>query len=192
MTTIPFQALLILPFLILGIVAGWRRGLAEELITTVVLALALGLFNNPGRASLFGSLINSVVRAFASFFGALLGTDLNPPDLVRTDNALVQLLLYILIVLIAYLAGSAFGKRQGITRGKRLGGTLFGALNIFLVGAQAVNFINRYRPSVLDRQVIVQPDSGTNSLQNYLPTLLTIVALVGIIVFFLNLRERRR
>jgi CDP-diglyceride synthetase len=192
MTTIPFQALLILPFLILGIVVGWRRGLAEELITTVVLALALGLFNNPDRALLFGSLINSIVRAFASFFSALLGTDLNPPDLVRTDNVFVQFLLYILIVFIAYLAGSAFGKRQGISRGKRLGGALFGALNVFLVGAQAVNFINRYRPSVLDRQIIVQPDSGTNSLQNYLPTLLTIVVLIGIIVFFLNLRERRR
>jgi hypothetical protein len=61
-----------------------------------------------------------------------------------------------------------------------------------LIGAQAVNFINRYRPSVLDQQILVQPDSGTNSLQNYIPTLLTIVALIGIIVFFLNLRERRR
>ncbi len=166
--------------------------MAEESITTIVLVIALGLLNNPDRASLFGGLINSIVRAFASFFGALLGTDLNPPDLVRTDNVFVQLLLYILIVVIAYLAGSAFGRRQGISRSRRLGGSLLGALNVFLVGAQAVNFINRYRPSVLDQQILVQPDSGTNSLQNYLPTLLTIVALVGIIVFFLTLRERRR
>lgn len=190
--TIPFQALVILPFLILGIVAGWRRGFAEEVITTIVLVIALGLFNNSDRASVVGTLINGIVQAFARFFGALLGTDINPPDLVRTDNIFIQVLLYVLFVLIAYLVGSTFGRRQGLSRGQRLGGTLFGALNVFLVGAQAVNFINRYRPSVLDQQILVQPDSGTNSLQNYLPTLLTIVALIGIIVFFLNLRERRR
>jgi uncharacterized membrane protein required for colicin V production len=190
--TIPFQALIILPFVVLGIIVGWRRGLAEEFITTVVLAVALGLFNNSDRAALIGSLINGIVRAFARFFGALLGTDINPPDLVRTDNLLIQLLLYVLVVTVAYLVGSTFGSRQGLTRGKRLAGSLLGALNVFLVGSQLVNFINRYRPSVLEQQIIVRPDSGTNSLQNYLPTLLTIVVLVGIIVFFLNLRERRR
>jgi hypothetical protein len=190
--TIPFQTFIILPFAVVGLLMGWRRGWIEEIITTLFLIITLGLFGSTNRVELFASLINGIVDVFGRFFGAIIGADFETPDLVRTDNLLIQFLLYVLIVIIAYLVGSAFGSRRSVGRPGRLGGALLGAVNVFLVGSQVVNFINRARPSWLQQEIIITQDGGTNSLIRYLPTILTIAVLIGIIAFFLNLRERRR
>lgn len=190
--SISFQTLLILPFAVLGLLTGFRRGWIEEIITTVLLVLGLGLFSTTERASLVGGVVNGIVDVFARFFSALLSTNVNSPDLVRSENLWVQFLLFVLFVVIVYLIGSTFGGRSQVRTAGRIGGALLGVLNVFLVGSQAVSFINRWNPRLFERDITVTSEPNTNALISNLPTILTIVLLIGIIAFFLNLRERKR
>lgn len=189
--TIPYQLLIIIPFLIMGVFGGLRRGWIEEAITTVGLIFALVFFSNIERTSLLGVLINRVVQAFALFFGALLGTTFDSQALVEIGNPnLFQFVGFVFTVILAYIVGSAVGRRRGLTRlGYAMGGIL-GAINVFLVASQLITFITQYFPNFFERTVTVTSDNG-NVLREYLPSIFALLFILLLVIFFLRLPKIR-
>lgn len=193
--TISYQLLLIFPFLVIGALYGARRGWREEAITTVGLLLALIFFGNPERTGLLGELINRIVQAFASFFGTLIGTDLEATPLIANDNpGNFQLIGYILVVILAYIIGGALGERKNMGRGGRSLGAILGAINVFLVGSQLASFINQYFPNFFNRQstITVTPAAGANVLRGYLPSVFALLFILLLIILFLRLPKIRQ
>lgn len=190
--TIPYQLLLIIPFVIIGFLVGFRRGWNEEGLTTLGLIITLFFFSNPGRTGLLGVLINRVVQAFAVFFSTLLGVEFEGRTLVEVGNpTLFQFIGFIIFVILSYLAGSAFGRRKGLTRGGYFLGGVIGALNVFLVGSQLISFINEFFPDFFQRTVTVTSETG-NVLREYLPSIFALLAILFLIVFFIQLPKRRQ
>ncbi|MDP9313547.1 MAG: hypothetical protein M3R24_22140 [Chloroflexota bacterium] len=189
--TIPYQLLILIPFLIMGVFGGLRRGWIEEAITTIGLIFALVFFSNVERTSLLGVLINRVVQAFALFFGALLGTTFEAQGLVEIGNPNVfQFVGFVLTVILAYIVGSAVGRRRGLTRlGYAMGGIL-GAINVFLVASQLITFITQYFPNFFERTVTVTSEGG-NVLREYLPSIFALLFILLLVIFFLRLPKIR-
>ena len=189
--TIPYQLLIIIPFLIMGVFLGLRRGWIEEAITTIGLIFALVFFSNVERTSLLGVLINRVVQAFALFFGALLGTTFESQALVEIGNPNVfQFVGFVMTVILAYIVGSAVGRRRGLTRLAYAMGGILGAINVFLVASQLITFITQYFPNFFERTVTVTSDSG-NVLREYLPSIFALLFILLLVIFFLRLPRIR-
>ncbi|WP_026370132.1 hypothetical protein [Kallotenue papyrolyticum] len=193
--TISYQVLLIAPFVIIGALYGFRRGWREEAITTVGLLLALIFFGSTDRASLLGQLINRIVAAFASFFGTLLGTDLQATPLIAEDNPTTfQMIGFILVAILVYIIGSALGERRNMAAAGRLMGAVLGGINVILVGAQLFSMINQRNPEFFDTQTTIEvtPATGVNVLQNYLPSVFALLFILLLIILFLRLPKMRQ
>lgn len=192
--TIPFQLLVILPFLIIAAIWGWRRGWREEAITLGFLLLALIFFGSLERTTLMGTLVNRLVEAFASFFGTLIGTPIQTRALVSTENpTLFQVIGFILGVMLAYAIGTGLGRRGSLTRSGRFIGSILSIFNVFLVGSQIFRFINQRNPTFLNREgtIVVTQDTNVNALLSYLPSLLAILVILLLIIFALRLPKIR-
>jgi hypothetical protein len=190
-----YQLLLTIPFLLAGMLYGWRRGWREEAITTVVLLGALLFFGNNRLADVLGTLVNRIVQAFALFFSALFGGNVPTRELVTESNAgLFRFLGFVVLVLLAYVIGSALGLRIGIGRGGRLLGSILGALNVFLVASQLWGYFQRFLPSVFEREstITITPDADANVLRSYLPSIFAILLILLLIVVFLRLPRMRQ
>ena len=192
--TIPFQLLLIFPFLVVAALWGWRRGWKEEAITLVVLLLSLVFFGSLSRTSLLAILVNRIVEAFASFFGTLIGTDIQTRSLVSTENpTLFQIIGFFLTVMLAYAIGTGLGQRRDLSAVGRLAGSILSIFNVFLIASQAFRFINQRNPDLLNREgtIIVTQDTNVNALLSYLPSLFAILFVVLLIVLVLRLPKIR-
>lgn len=191
---ISYQLLLLFPFLLIGVLYGTRRGWREEAITTVGLLMALIFFGNPDRTGLLGQLINRIVQAFASFFGTLLGTDLQATPLISENPGNFQIIGYILVVVLAYIIGGALGERKNLGRGGHALGGILGAINVFLVGSQLASFINQYFPNFFNREstITVTPATGENVLRGYLPSIFALLFILLLVILFLRLPKIRQ
>ncbi len=190
--TIPYQLLIIIPFLIMGAFLGLRRGWIEEAITTLGLIFALVFFSSIERTSLLGVFINRIVQAFALFFSALLGAEFEARTLVTPANpSLFQLIGFIIVVILSYFVGGAVGRRRGLTRIGYFMGAILGAINVFLVASQAITFITQYNPNFFQRTVTVTTESG-NVLREYLPSIFTLLFILLLVIFFLRLPKIRQ
>lgn len=191
---ISYQLLLLVPFLLIGALYGARRGWREEAITTVGLLMALIFFGNADRTGLLGQLINRIVQAFASFFGTLLGTDLEATPLISDNPGNFQIIGYILVVILAYIIGGALGERRNLGRGGKALGSILGAINVFLVGSQLASFINQYFPNFFNREstITVTPATGENVLRGYLPSIFALLFILLLVILFLRLPKMRQ
>lgn len=190
-----WQLLLTLPFLVAGVLYGWRRGWREEAITTVVLLGALLFFGNNRLADILGSLVNRIVQAFALFFSALFGLNIAAHELVTENNAgLFRFIGFIILVMLAYVIGSALGLREGVGRAGRLLGAVLGGLNVFLVASQLWSYLQRFLPSIFEREstITITPDSDANLLRGYLPSIFAILLILLLIIVFLRLPKIRQ
>jgi hypothetical protein len=190
-----YQLLLTLPFLVAGVIQGWRRGWREEAITTVVLLAALLFFGNNRLADIMGTFVNRIVQAFALFFSALLGGDVSGRQLVTENNqGLFRFIGFAVLVFLGYVTGSALGLRQGLTRGGRLLGSLLGGLNVFLVASQLFGYIQQFLPDVFQREstITITPDADANVLRSYLPSIFAILLILLLIMVFLRLPKARQ
>ncbi len=190
-----WQLLLTLPFLVAGVLYGWRRGWREEAITTVVLLGALLFFGNNRLADILGSLVNRIVQAFALFFSALFGGSIAAHELVTESNAgLFRFVGFVVFVVLAYIIGGALGLRAGVSRAGRLLGAILGGLNVFLVASQLWSYLQRFLPSIFDREstLTITPDSDANLLRGYLPSIFAVLLILLLIVVFLRLPKIRQ
>ncbi|MBN1483503.1 MAG: hypothetical protein JXA37_02170 [Chloroflexia bacterium] len=137
---------LIFILLLPGVIYGFRRGWQEEGFTAIGLALIVS--NLGERFNRFMVLlINRLVGAFPLAFAILMGKP-TPTDwpseegLIPADNPWIQLVMYVLMILVAYRAGAILGKRRGVNFMGRLFGGLFGAMNGFLVLARLLPIFN--------------------------------------------------
>lgn len=188
--TLTYQLLLTLPFLVAGILYGWRRGWREEAITTVVLLGALLFFGNNRLADLMGQLVNRIVQAFAVFFSALFGRDVTAPALVTPTNAgLFRFIGFVVFGFLAYVIGGALGLRSGLTPIRRLLGAILGGLNVFLIASQLWNYIQGFLPSLFQREstITITPDTTGNVFRGSLPSIFAILLILLLIVIFLRL-----
>ena len=193
--TLTWQLLLALPFLVAGMLYGWRRGWREEAITSVVLLGALLFFGNNRLADTLGVLVNRVVQAFALFFGALFGGEITPRELVTENNlGLFRFLGFLLVVGLGYLIGSALGQRTSLTRSGRLLGSLLGTLNVFLIASQLWTYLQRFLPDAFQREssIRVTPDPEGVILRSYLPSIFALLLILLLIVVFLRLPKIRQ
>src|SRR5215210_5726438 len=130
-----YQMLLTLPFMVAGIVYGWRRGWREEALTTATLLIALIVFGDR-LADNMGALVNRIVQAFALFFGALFGGEIEARSLVNEGNqGFFRFAGFVVSVFLAYLLGGVLGARRALSRGGRLLGAVLGAVNVFLIAS---------------------------------------------------------
>ncbi len=190
-----YQLLLTLPFLIAGVIYGWRRGWREEAITTVVLLGALLFFGNNRLADIVGTFVNRIVQAFALFFSALVGGEVTARDLVTENNeSLFRFIGFVVFVIMAYVIGSALGLRVGLSRIGRLLGAILGGLNVFLVASQLFTYIQGYLPAVFQQEstITITPDGGVNVLRSYLPSIFAILLILLLITVFLRLPKIRQ
>lgn len=190
-----YQLVLTLPFLVAGVLYGWRRGWREEAITAVVLLAALLFFGNNRLAESLGSLVNRIVQAFALFFSTLFGGEVTARDLVTESNqSLFRFAGFALFVFLAYLIGGALGQRTSLFPGGRLLGSVLGGLNIFLIASQVFSYIQRLLPPVFEREstIRITPDPDANVLRNYLPSIFALLLILLLIIVFLRLPKIRQ
>lgn len=190
-----YQLLLTLPFLIAGVIYGWRRGWREEAITTVVLLAALLFFGNNRLADIMGTLVNRIVQAFALFFSALFGGEVSAPQLV-TENTqgFFRFAGFVLFVIMAYVIGGALGLRVGMSRAGRLLGSILGGLNVFLVASQLFGYIQRFLPDAFQREstITITPDTDANLFRSYLPSIFALLLILLLVMVFLRLPKIRQ
>lgn len=190
-----WQLLLTLPFLITGVIAGYRRGWREESITTGFLLAALLFFGNNRLAELMGILINRIVSAFALFFSAILGREVGARALVTDNNQTAfRFIGFLVLVVLAYVIGGVLGQRIGLTRMTRLVGSALGGINVFLVAAQLFGFLQNRLPAVFQREgtILIAPDSDATSLRNLLPAIFALLLVLLLIIVFLRLPKIRQ
>ena len=190
-----YQLLLTLPFLIAGVIYGWRRGWREEAITAVVLLAALLFFGNNRLADTMGVLVNRIVEAFGLFFSALFGGDVATRQLVTENNqGLFRFIGFVVFVVMAYIVGGALGQRTLLNRGGRLLGSVLGTLNIFLIASQVWSYLQGFLPDVFDQEstILITPDQDANILRSYLPSIFALLLILLLIVVFLRLPKMRQ
>jgi len=129
-------ALLVLPFVVYGIRRGWQ----EEGYTAVGLALAISSVGQ-GFGRFLVLIANKVIGVFPLGVALVtgrppeewpeLGTDVIPPE-----HPVTQAVVFLLIALVCYRAGTILGRRRGVTLIGHLVGALFGALNGFFILAR--------------------------------------------------------
>jgi len=130
-------------FCIPGIVIGFRRGWQEEGFTSIGLGLAVA-----GIGQVFGSLLiqilNYAIWVFVVFAAQLRGgrTIDRGTNVIADNNQWAQLIAFVLIVLVAYKAGSILGRRRGLNFFGRITGSAFGAINIMLILARMLEIFN--------------------------------------------------
>jgi hypothetical protein len=188
-----YQMLLALPFLIAGLVYGWRRGWREEALTTGALLVALIMFGERLSDNL-GALVNRIVQAFALFFGALFGGDIEARQLITdTNESVFRSIGFIVSVFLAYLLGGVLGARRSLGRGGRLMGAVLGLVNVFLVASQVFGYIARFLPSSFQQegQITLTPDPQATILRGYLPSIFALLLILLLIVVFLRLPKLR-
>jgi hypothetical protein len=189
-----WQLLLTLPFLIIGIIHGWRRGWREEAITTLVLLAALLFFGNRTLANVLGTLINRIVEAFSLFFSTLLGRSVSSPALVAQDSPVFRIIGFAILAGLAYVTGSALGLRQGLSNAGRALGALLGIINVFLIASQLFGFLQPFLPSVFQREgtIRISPDTDATLLRSSLPTIFALLLLLLLILVFVRLPRMRQ
>lgn len=188
-----YQMLLALPFLIAGLVYGWRRGWREEALTTGALLVALIMFGERLSDNL-GALVNRIVQAFALFFGALFGGDIEARQLItETNESVFRSFGFVISVFLAYLLGGVLGARRSLGRGGRLMGAVLGLVNVFLVASQVFGYIARFLPSSFQQegQITLTPDPQATILRGYLPSIFALLLILLLIVVFLRLPKLR-
>jgi hypothetical protein len=193
--TIPLQLWLLLPFAVFGLIAGWRRTWREEAITLVGLLITLALFGSLSRAGTVGALVNRIVDAFASFFEALFGVEIQSRPLVSTGNPTTfQIIGFVLAVALAYAIGTALGQRTGVRGLGRFAGSVLGAFNVFLVGTQVISMLNQRRPGILTNEglITITPDAGVNVLWSFLPAIFVILLVLLLIIFIFRAPKLRQ
>ncbi len=193
--TLTWQLLLTLPFLVAGMLYGWRRGWREEAITSAILLVALLFFGNNRLADSLGVLVNRVLQAFALFFSALFGGEIVAPELVNANNAgLFRFVGFLLFVGMGYVIGGALGQRTLLTRTGRLVGSILGVLNVFLIASQLWAYLQRFLPDVFQREssIRVTPDPEGAVLRGYLPSIFALLLLLLLIMVFLRLPKIRQ
>ncbi|HSH77674.1 MAG TPA: hypothetical protein VLA19_03980 [Herpetosiphonaceae bacterium] len=193
--TLTWQLLLTLPFLVAGMLYGWRRGWREEAITAAILLVALLFFGNNRLADSLGVLVNRVLQAFALFFSALFGGEIVAPELVNANNAgLFRFVGFLLFVGMGYVIGGALGQRTLLTRTGRLVGSILGVLNVFLIASQLWAYLQRFLPDVFQREssIRVTPDPEGAVLRGYLPSIFALLLLLLLIMVFLRLPKIRQ
>jgi hypothetical protein len=190
-----YQLLLTLPFLIVGMLYGWRRGWREEAITAVGLLGALLFFGNTRLAESLGSLVNRIVQAFALFFSTIFGGEVATRELVTPGNQdFFRLAGFVVVVLMAYLVGGALGQRAALSHGGRLLGSVLGSLNVFLIASQAFGYVQRFLPSAFEREstIRITPEQDANVLRGYLPSIFALLLILLLVIVFLRLPKIRQ
>ena len=190
-----YQLLLTLPFLIVGMMYGWRRGWREEAITAVGLLAALLFFGNTRLAESLGALVNRIVQAFALFFSTIFGGEVTARELVTSGNQdFFRLAGFVVFVLMAYLVGGALGQRTVLGHSGRLLGALLGSLNVFLIASQGFGYVQRFFPSAFEREstIRITPDQDANVLRGYLPSIFALLLILLLIIVFLRLPKMRQ
>lgn len=193
--SLTYQLVLTIPFLVVGMLYGWRRGWREEAITAAGLLLALLFFGNTRLAESLGSLVNRIVQAFALFFSTIFGGEVTSRELVTINNQeLFRFAGFIVFVLLAYLVGGALGQRTALRNSGRLLGSVLGSLNVFLIATQAFGYVQRFLPSAFEREstIRITPDQDVNVLRGYLPSIFALLFIVLLIIVFLRLPKIRQ
>ncbi len=188
-----YQMLLALPFMIAGLAYGWRRGWREEALTTGALLVALIIFGERLSDNL-GTLVNRVVQAFALFFGALFGGEIESRQLITdTNEGFFRSVGFIISVFLAYLLGGVLGARRSLGRGGRIVGAVLGLVNVFLVASQVFAYIARFLPTSFQQegQIILTPDPEATILRGYLPSIFALLLILLLIVVFIRLPKIR-
>jgi hypothetical protein len=114
---------------------------------------------------------------------------------VTTNNQdLFRFVGFVVFVLMAYLVGGALGQRTVLGHSGRLGGSLLGSLNVFLIASHAFGYVQRFFPSAFDREstIRIRPEQDTNVLRGYLPSIFALVFIVLLIIVFLRLPKIRQ
>ena len=188
-----YQVLLSLPFVVAGIVYGWRRGWREEALTTGALLVALIVFGDR-LADNMGALVNRIVEAFTLFFSALLGGEIAIRELVTdTNQGLFRFIGFVVSVFLAYLVGGVLGARRSVGRGGQLLGAILGAVNVLLIASQVFGYIQRFLPAIFQQEgeITLTPDPNAALLRGYLPSIFTLLLILLLIVVFLRLPKIR-
>jgi thiamine transporter ThiT len=181
-------ALLCLP----GVVYGLRRGWQEEGFTSVALGLAVSGIGE-AFANLLIQIVNYAIRLFIAFAGQIRGQ----PGTAQTDaiaqtNVWAQLIAFTLIVLVAYRAGSILGRRRGLGVLGRFGGGLFGAVNVLLILARALEIFNP-----IEKTTVVEPPTitilgiPTGLLKGIMVGLIAVVVALFLAIAWIQRRRAR-
>jgi hypothetical protein len=188
-----YQMLLSLPFMVVGLLYGWRRGWREEALTTGALLVALIVFGERLSDNM-GVLVNRIVEAFTLFFGALFGGDIESRQLVTEGNqGLFRFVGFLVSVFLAYLLGGVLGARRSLGRGGRLLGSILGVVNVVLIASQVFAYIANFLPDTFQQegQITLTPDPSASILRGYLPSIFALLLILLLIVVFVRLPKIR-
>jgi hypothetical protein len=197
---ISYLTLVMIPVFLVAGFFGWRRGWKEEAITTVGLILALVLFSNETVATNMALLLNRIIGAFGIFINALFGGDRGESEpFITSDNFdTFRTIAFGIGVVVAYVVGSALGRRTSVGRSGRVIGAGIGVLNAYIVLSKVIDFwvarelAGANLPFDEGAQIIVSPISQQNELRANLPTIFALLFLIILVVTFFRLPKIRQ
>jgi thiamine transporter ThiT len=182
-------ALLCIP----GILYGFRRGWQEEGFTAIGLGLAVA-----GIGQAFGNvliqILNYVIWAFVVFASQIRGGTASElsRSVVPETNPWAQLAAFVLIVLVAYKAGTILGRRRGLHFFGRLGGCAFGAVNVMLILARGLEIFNPLqKTTVVDPPTITILGMPSGMLKGIIVGLVAIVVALFLAIAWFQRRRAR-
>lgn len=195
-----YTQLLMIPAFLVGGIVGWRRGWKEEAITTIGIVFALLLFSSQTGSESMALLLNRIINAFKIFINALFGGEqADSGDFITSNNfATFRIISFSVGVIVAYIVGSAIGRRNNVNRTGHLIGIGVGVFNAYLVLSKLLDYwVQRQNeganlPLQEGTNIIVSPITQTNELRANLPTIFALLFLVVLIVTFFRLPKIRQ
>lgn len=139
---------LLAPAFLIGTYIGYRRGWQREAITAVGLVLAIIILGRGAEDAI--AVMNAVLDRLARALGLILGlAPKSPPQLtvVPAVEPLVAFAVFVLLVTLAYAAGTRLGRRFNVDRASRFFGALLGGLNLFLVMSRILGGLRQSGPT---------------------------------------------
>jgi len=176
-----------------GVIYGFRRGWQEEGFTAIGLGLAV-----TGIGQAFGNvliqIVNYAIVLFAAFAGQIRGggASTTSSEPIASSNTWAQMIAFALIVLVAYRAGTILGRRRGVYILGRLGGAIFGAVNVMLILARALEIFNP-----VEKTTVVNPPTLTilgmpsTMLKGIIVGLIAMVIAIFLAIAWLQRRRAR-
>lgn len=142
--------LLLAPAFVIGAYIGYRRGWHREAFTAAGLVLAIVILGRGAEDAM--AVINGVLARLGRALGLILGVEpKSPPRLTVSPGVepLVTFVLFVLLVVLAYLAGTRLGRRFSVDHAGRLFGALIGGLNLFVVMSRVLGGLRQSGPTSL-------------------------------------------
>jgi hypothetical protein len=187
---------LIVLLLVPGVIYGLRRGWQEEGFTAVGLAIVVSPLGQR-FADFLLLLANRMLGVFPLGVAILLN---RPPEewprlgdeVIPAGSVWIQAVILLLMVLVAYRAGTILGRRRDVNLLGKIMGAIFGGINGFLILARLLMLANPLEDGVVvELPTVTVMGMPASRLSNIIYGLIGFIIALFLLLAWLNRRRAR-